>query len=71
MLGPDRCIGVLAAEVRNGREKDAATCAVAAILASQMAGVLTAWPASSTVAAEAAGERPQEPAGSNRQSAAS
>lgn len=71
MFGPDRCIGVLAAEVRNGREKDAATRAVTAIVATQLAGVLTAWPASSTVAAGPAGEGSQEPAGSNRQSAAS
>jgi hypothetical protein len=71
MFGPDRCIGVLAAEVRNGRERDAATHAVTAILASQLAGVLTAWPASSTLETGPAGERLSEPAGSDRQSAAS
>jgi hypothetical protein len=71
MLGPDRCMGVLAAEVRNGREKDAATRAVTAILASQLAGVLTAWPASSTVATGPVSQESNQPAGSNRQSAAS
>jgi hypothetical protein len=38
----------LAAEVRNGREADPATCAVAAIIAAQLAGVVSAWPAGST-----------------------
>ena len=67
MFSPPDCVGVLAAEVRNGREKDAATCAVTAILASQLAGILTAWPA----AAVKPGGRPHEPSGSDRQSAAS
>ena len=72
MFGPNRCIGVLAAEVRNGRERDAATRAVTAILASQLAGVLAAWPAgaSEPVGADAGG-RPRETSGSDRQSAAS
>lgn len=50
MCAPDGCIGVLAAEVRNGRETDADVRALAAILAAQLAGVLTAWPAASTAA---------------------
>lgn len=48
MLNPDGCVGVFAAEVRGGRERDSATCSVATILASQLAGVLAAWPAPST-----------------------
>ena len=44
----DGCVGVFAAEVQGGREGDAATCAVAAILASQLAGVLAEWSAAST-----------------------
>jgi hypothetical protein len=46
--GPAGPFGVIAAEVRDGREQDAATCAVTAIIASQLAGVLSAWPAAST-----------------------
>lgn len=45
--GVGGCVGVLAAEVRNGREADPATCAVAAIIAAQLAGVVSAWPAGS------------------------
>ena len=44
MLNPGGCVGVLAAEVRGGRERDSATCAVATILASQLAGLLAPWP---------------------------
>jgi hypothetical protein len=51
MCGPTDCLGVFAAEVRSGRETDAPTRAVAAILASQLAGVLAAWPAASSGAA--------------------
>jgi hypothetical protein len=47
MLGATACIGVLAAEVRNGRENDAATRAAASIIASQLATVLSAWPTAS------------------------
>lgn len=69
MCAPGSCLGVLAAEVRNGREADEHTQAVATILAAQLSGVLTAWPAASTGAAAAArdgGER----RGSERNSAA-
>ena len=52
MLGPGGCVGVLAAETRNGREQDEATQSVATIVASQLASVLAAWPAASTTAAE-------------------
>ena len=46
--GVSGCVGVFAAEVRNGREDDPATRAVAAILAAQLAGIVSAWPAAST-----------------------
>jgi hypothetical protein len=42
------CIGVFAAEVRNGREDDPGTRAVAAMIAAQLAGIVSAWPAAST-----------------------
>ena len=48
MFGPDACIGALAVELRNGREQDPATCAVAAMIAAQLATVVSAWPAAST-----------------------
>jgi hypothetical protein len=48
MFGPDSCIGVFAAEVRHGREEDAATRAVTLMLAAQLATVVPAWPAAST-----------------------
>ena len=49
MMSADDCVGVFAAEVQGGRERDAATCAAATILAAQLAGVLAGWPAASTV----------------------
>lgn len=48
MFGPDACIGVLAAEVRSGREEDGATRAVTALIAAQLATALSAWPAASS-----------------------
>jgi hypothetical protein len=50
MLGPDSCIGVLAAEVRHAREADPGTRAVAAMVAAQLATAIAAWPAPSSVA---------------------
>lgn len=47
MWGPESCIGVLTAEVRNGRETDQATQAVTSMIAAQLATVLPAWPAAS------------------------
>ena len=47
MFGPDTCIGVLAAEVRNGREQDASTRAVTMMVAAQLAAVLSTWPSAS------------------------
>jgi hypothetical protein len=57
MFGPDRCIGVLAAEMRHGRESDADTRAVTALIAAQLATVVSAWPAASSVAAAATTSR--------------
>ncbi|MNC86938.1 hypothetical protein D3C83_26280 [compost metagenome] len=71
MCAPDGCLGVLAAEVRNGREADAATQAVAAIIAAQLSGVLAAWPAASTGAGPGARTaRAGDRHGSERDSAA-
>jgi hypothetical protein len=56
MFGPESCIGVVAAEVRHGREDDPATRAVTVILAAQLATVLSAWPAASTAPAAHAAE---------------
>ena len=47
MVGPESCIGVLSAEVRHGRENDADTRAVTAMIAAQLAMVVSAWPAAS------------------------
>jgi hypothetical protein len=44
MWGPHTCIGVLAAEIRRGRESDTATRAVASMIAAQFAAALSAWP---------------------------
>lgn len=55
MFGPDACIGVLAAEIRNGRENDAAARAVTAMIAAQLATAVSAWPAASTPPAAATG----------------
>jgi GAF domain len=45
MFAPDTCIGVLAAEVRHGREHDRAAQALTTMVAAQLATVLGAWPA--------------------------
>jgi hypothetical protein len=45
MRRPDGCVGVLAVELDGGREHDAATAAVTAIVAAQFASVLSAEPA--------------------------
>lgn len=45
LLGPDHCIGVLAAEIRHGREGNVGTRAVTAMIAAQLATVVAAWPA--------------------------
>lgn len=50
MLGPDRCVGVLAAEVGVGQDGDATRRAIATMFAAQLAAALAAWPAASTAA---------------------
>jgi hypothetical protein len=62
LLSPAGCVGVLAAEVSDERDRDDSTRAVAMILASQLAGVLAAWPTASTA---------DSGRGSDRQAAAS
>ncbi len=47
ILGKNRCIGVLAAELRHGRESDPTARAVVTIIAAQLASVLSARPAAS------------------------
>jgi len=71
MAGPAGPVGVIAAEVRHGRENDAATRAVTAIIASQLAAVLSAWPAASTAAGAPNAADEESAADSGRQAAAS
>jgi hypothetical protein len=69
MFDTTRCIGVVAAEVRSGRENEPAVRATASIVASQLAMVLAAWPGTG-----GADTRPQHtitPSASNRKAAAS
>ena len=70
MTGVAGTVGVMAAEVRHGRENDAATRAVTAIIASQLASVLSAWPAASTADSTESAAEPIA-ADSDRQAAAS
>ena len=56
MIGPGGCIGVLAAEVRRGRETDATVQATTAIVAAQLATALAAWPQASTEPASGASD---------------
>ena len=48
LLGVNGCVGVFAAELREGREQDAATQAVASVIAAQLAAIVPAWPAPSS-----------------------
>jgi hypothetical protein len=50
LLGPERCIGVLAVEVNPGREAHATTRAVTTLVAAQLAAALQGWPAASAAA---------------------
>jgi hypothetical protein len=54
MIGPGGCIGVLAAEVRGGRETDTAVQATTSIIAAQLATALAAWPQASVETASEA-----------------
>ena len=47
LSGVNGCVGVLAAELPDGREQDATTRAVASVLAAQLAAIVPAWPAPS------------------------
>ena len=47
MLGTNRCVGVLAIEVPQGREADRTTRAIARFVAAQLAATLAPWPAAS------------------------
>jgi hypothetical protein len=47
MPGPHGCVGVLALEIRHGREQDGAIQAVATMVAAQLATAVAAWPAAS------------------------
>jgi hypothetical protein len=47
MWGVDGCIGVLAAEIRHGRESDPSAAAVTTMFAAQLATIVAAWPAPS------------------------
>jgi hypothetical protein len=51
MLGPERCIGVLAVEVGVAQEVDAAKRAVTTLIAAQLTAALAGWPAASAAAA--------------------
>src|SRR6185503_4156764 len=50
MLGPDRCVGVLAVELGIGHDGDAARRAIAMLFAAQLAAALAGWPAASAAA---------------------
>jgi hypothetical protein len=45
LVTPTGCVGVMAAEIRNGGEKRAASQAIATILAAQLASLASASPA--------------------------
>ena len=55
LTGVNGCIGVFAAELRDGREQNAATQAVAAVIAAQLAAIVPAWPAPSSRPVAASG----------------
>ena len=55
ILAPDGCIGVLSAELRDGREASSTTQALAAILAAQLAGLVSVPTAASEPPAVASG----------------
>ena len=54
LSGVNGCVGVFAAELREGREQDAATQAVASVIAAQLATIVPAWPAPSSAQSVAA-----------------
>jgi CHASE3 domain sensor protein len=48
LSGVSGCMGVFAAELREGREQDAATQAIASVIAAQLVAIVPAWPAPSS-----------------------
>jgi len=50
MLGPDRCVGVLAVELGIGHDGDAGRRAISMMFAAQLAAALAGWPAASAAA---------------------
>ena len=48
LSGVNGCVGVFAAELRNAREQDAATQAIASVIAAQLVAIVPAWPAPSS-----------------------
>lgn len=50
MLGPDRCVGVLAVELPYGREEEPVIKAVTTMVAAQLTAALAGWPAGSAAA---------------------
>lgn len=58
LFGSAGCIGVLAAELRHGRESDEATQAVTAMIAAQLAAVVAAWPPASAGSQQGPNETP-------------
>ena len=71
MSGLVGTFGVVAAEVRSGREDDIATRAVTSIIASQLGSVLSAWPAASAADNTTSPAQAAADPGSDRQAAAS
>jgi hypothetical protein len=58
LFGSAGCIGVLAAELRHGRESDETTQAVTAMIAAQLAAVVAAWPPASAGPQQGTSETP-------------
>lgn len=54
LFGLHACLGVLAAEVRQGAERNPATQALATIIAAQLATVVPGWPAASLTQSDSA-----------------
>jgi hypothetical protein len=53
LMTPAGCVGVLAAELRHGSEQHEATCALATILAAQLATLMGAAPSTGSAQAQA------------------
>lgn len=62
LFGLGGCIGVFAVELRHGREADAMTRAISAMIAAQLATVVAGWPGASPAAFDVAETTEPEPA---------